>query len=307
MASKASLRDVQRTVDELRAELEATRRAAHGNGNTVYVLPEKKMRHFVGAEGECVESFVEDIKAAIKVRKLRGQNAADFVVSHLEGAARREIRHRPRVADDSELILRTLQDTFGERMSLNTIMRQIYNAIQKRGQSISDYAFVLLGFSEKLGRIPNAPDPERTIRDQFCEGLADSVLRRELKKMLKDDPGVTFFRLRDWAMDMEEEDGLHRKPVKAYSYVTEADDQILKTLENLSLAVKMQTEITEDIRNKQEEFTNRLEKLENQSKERTQRKSTRRDKSTVQCHRCKQMGHYASECPSPCVVSSSEN
>ena len=84
MASKSSLRDIQRTVEELREELEATERAAdrNGNGNTVYVLPERRLRRFSGSDGSSIQTFTEDTRATLKVRGLRDQSAADLVYNY---------------------------------------------------------------------------------------------------------------------------------------------------------------------------------------------------------------------------------
>ncbi|PIK45726.1 hypothetical protein BSL78_17406 [Apostichopus japonicus] len=122
----------------------------------------------------------------MKLRKLTRVSAADFIIAHLDGPARREIRHRPsKLSSDPDKILDVLRDMFGERYTLGSLMRQECNCTQGDRESTSDPAFRLMALAEKLSTIDDAPNPERTIREQFCDGLRDKTLRRELKRLLK--------------------------------------------------------------------------------------------------------------------------
>lgn len=115
--SGRAIKDLQRQFDELAEELVRAKAQNDVQPNTVYVLPnEPKIKTFTGNDGSSVATFVEDIRAALKLKKLRGQEAADFVISYLAGPARQEIRHHPdQIADKADAILETLLDIFGER------------------------------------------------------------------------------------------------------------------------------------------------------------------------------------------------
>ena len=306
VVSKTTLRDVQKRPDDLTAEMMSAK-AANQAPNTVYVLPpEKVVGTFTGSDGMSVQTFIENIQAGLKLRKLTGPSAADFIMAHLDGAARREIRHRPNAFQNNpDTLLTILRDTFGERLTLGNVMRDLYNCVQRDGETISEFAFRLMGLAEKLKNLPGGPDPEKTIMEQFCDGLNDGVLRRELKKMAKEEPDVTFFRLRDWAFDMGEDERLHpRRSNGASVYGIEAvEDRVVGTLESLSLAIKGQTEVLDAIRAQQIDFASRLEKVEQKQNKSSSGRRAPRDKSQVKCRRCQEMGHYASECPSPVVVS----
>ncbi len=52
-----------------------------------------------------------------------------------------------------------------------------------------------------LRQAPNAvPDVQLALRDQFVEGIRDSILRRELRKLVRDRPRVTLFEVREEAL-----------------------------------------------------------------------------------------------------------
>lgn len=50
-----------------------------------------------------------------------------------------------------------------------------------------------------------------TIEEQSQDGLRDTALRREIKRMMEDKPLVKFTELRDWAVEMELEDSIHKR------------------------------------------------------------------------------------------------
>lgn len=305
----AKLRAAQRRVEELTEELEAARGGGDNQPGTIYVLPkQKKLKTFSGTDEIPVTTFVEDAKAAVKVRKLVGHEAADFILSHLEGAARQEIKHQPAVvATDPDRVCQVLLDTFGQRRSMGSLMREICSTVQQEGESVAEFAFNLMNLADKLRDIPGAPDSGQTIKEQFRDGLLDSFLRREVKRLMKEDPRATFINVRDWAMDMAEEEfdkpkRFTRKKVTAFgSQVSET--QLLSALDNLSLAIQGQAKVLENIQTQQGDLQSRVEKLETRdNRGRQSRRGPPRDRSQVECFRCHERGHYASECPSPSPV-----
>ncbi|KAJ8043246.1 hypothetical protein HOLleu_10248 [Holothuria leucospilota] len=151
----SKLRQADRRVEELMEELAAVR-AEQNEAKMMYVLPkQKKLRTFSGNDGSSVESFVEDARAALKVRKLRGTEAVDFVLSHLDGPARQEVKHQPQaVQAKADRILQALLETFGERRTLGSLMREICSRVQGEDESIADFGFALMGLADKLSNIP---------------------------------------------------------------------------------------------------------------------------------------------------------
>jgi len=92
-------------AEEMRAELEARRQqmkdllekqeAAAATPVTVVVQRERRLRSFSGSGADPVNDWIEDARAMISAQGLTAREVADYLVSHLEGPARREIRCRP--------------------------------------------------------------------------------------------------------------------------------------------------------------------------------------------------------------------
>lgn len=292
----ATLEDMQEQLNQLRDEL-ANAKVSGDRPGSVYLLPkEKKLKPFSGASGCDVYSFVEDVKAAIKVRKLEGEDVANFILSHLEGSARREIKHRPEsLLTEPSKILDVLQETFGERCTLSSLMRELCNRGQKDGETVPEYAFALMALADKMQNLENAPDLQVTLKEQFRDGLLDPVLRREVKRLMIEEPDVTFLSLRDWALEMAEEVSSlpQRKGTKINLYSVDAsENQLTKTLETLSSVVEGQTLILQQIQKEQKELAERVEKLERP-------RPPWKDRGSLECYRCHKKGHLARECLSP--------
>ncbi|PIK37873.1 hypothetical protein BSL78_25296 [Apostichopus japonicus] len=121
----ADLDEMRQRLDELEKELVEAKKGSSERPGVVYLLPkEKKLRSFSGVENQDVLSFIEEAKAALRLRKLEDQDASEFVIAHLEGSARQEVKHRPQSdVSDPKKLFELLQETFGERRSLSCLMR----------------------------------------------------------------------------------------------------------------------------------------------------------------------------------------
>lgn len=288
----ATMEELQEKLEKLTAELKS---------REVYFPPkEKKIRPFNGSDGTAVRDFVEDIQAGLKLRRLKKEDAIHYVNAHLEGAARQEVKHRPAgEKTDAQSILKILEDAFGDRLTLGQLMRQAYHRIQEDGESVTEYGYALLSLGARIEEKAGAAEAEKIIKEQFQDGLSDQILRREVKRLVKEKPQLSFLEVRDWAVDMEDGERSHithrrRGAVRQAEVAVEMGPMV----EGLTAAIRGQTDVLEKMRTQQEEFNFRLTKLE----ERNQNSMGRRpqvDIRNVQCYRCQQFGHYARTCRVP--------
>ena len=124
-----------------------------------------------------MSNFIEDVQAALKVRKLSGVEAANFILANLEGAARQKLKHQSaEVRASPDRILEKLEETFGDRRTLGSLMREVCNKVQREKETVADFAFKLMSLADRLTKLPGAPDVEQTIKEQFRDGLLDGVL-----------------------------------------------------------------------------------------------------------------------------------
>ena len=84
---------------------------------TVVVQRERRLRNFLESGAETVTEWIEDAHAMISAQGLTGKEAADCLLSHLEGPARRGVRCRPAdQLNDADALFINLRETFGERV-----------------------------------------------------------------------------------------------------------------------------------------------------------------------------------------------
>lgn len=114
--------------------------------------------------------------------------------------------------------------------------------------------------------------------------------------MLKEKLSVTFIELRDLAIEMEVEDSLHKRcPGRRTAAILSTEAEFGWALETLSTALLNQTKVLQGTKVQQTKLAACMDNLERaQSVGRLPQ--TTRNRSTVQCYRCRQNGHYATEC-----------
>ena len=89
--SQAEVDQLKKQVDDLTALIKA---ANLGTGQTPsaprYVYIPKKLRKFSGDRSE-MEDWVHEAKSLLATMGYTGKDASDFLITHLEGAAKKEI------------------------------------------------------------------------------------------------------------------------------------------------------------------------------------------------------------------------
>lgn len=166
-----------------------TKRAAR---SYVYIPRERQIQNFSGdysKDGRDVGEFIEEVERVLRTREQTLDEKFDFVVSILRGPALEEVRMcAGNESKKPSHVVDCLREAFGEKRSATQLLQSFYNRKQAEGEKLSDYSHALshlLNSAVKQSR-DLVPDEKILLRDQFIEGLADALLKRELRKLVRE-------------------------------------------------------------------------------------------------------------------------
>lgn len=249
---------------------------------TFLLLPsQKKLPTFSGlAEGK-LEDWISDMLSAIEARPLSEEERVNFVYQHLSGPAKDEIRYRGR--ESVCIIFSTLRDVFGVRGSSVQLQRAFFDRRQKEGEKLRDFSHSLLDLFERAKRkSPHLMEnKEHLLNHQFAEGVSDGILRKHLKKSIREDPDIDLFTLRSEAIEWAEESSL---PVETQPQVAvEAAHAKSDTAMMLEILQKQQKQI--------DELTKTVRELQASKNSRPRSRA-----SVPKCSFCHRDGHVTDKC-----------
>ncbi|RXN37961.1 hypothetical protein ROHU_001562 [Labeo rohita] len=181
------------------------------------------------------------------------------------------------------------------------------------GEDLREYSHALSTMlNVALQQSPNAiPDVQAALRDQFVEGVKDSILRRELRKIVWDRPHVTLFEVREEALLWCVEDRPRGTSMARNRYLlgvgveegaasrnvcTSSSEGLNAVLQEVVKAVAQQGKAIGELTNAARNLT--IQRV-SPSLERPQRAKVKprytRDGQPI-CLRCEGVGHIARQC-----------
>lgn len=284
--------------------------AATASGTTpqkqIVVFPrDKKIKNFTGkkiAGDQPVEDFVEELKTTFEAREMTPAEKVDFIMSHLEGPAKEEVRmYTKKERSNPEFLLDVIIQAFGEKRSCSQLLKLFYERKQKENETLREYSYSL---NELLKRVAKAdpkavPDPEKTLRDQFADNVRDPFLRKELKKLIRERQ-PTFLDVREEALRWsEEEERPHRtmpKPPLSQEVAADTTDDSPQC--SASSTVTPMDKVLEALLKQQKSLEELTSSIKDIKQPRTQ-DSPREwsgQRPNIVCFRCNRNGHIARNC-----------
>ncbi|KAL1278784.1 hypothetical protein QQF64_025457 [Cirrhinus molitorella] len=196
----------------------------------IYVPRERKCSKFSGkvsSGSPSLEDWIEEVESCIRGRHMSELDKAMFVYDHLEGEARTEIKFRPGdVKGNVTEIFTVLRELYSSSVSYVILQQQFFDRKQKEGESLQEFSHALMGLMDKVRKANSnvVSDYQVVLRDQFCENVQDHTLRRELKRLVRQDSSLNLLDLRKEAMRWVEEGQPQRNrssKVAPYSFETQ--------------------------------------------------------------------------------------
>lgn len=266
----------------------------------VFIPRERKCPTFRGTSGIPVQDWVEEMKATLRTRRLRPVDQAYFIYDHLEGAAKDEIRYRPRAErEDPKKILSILEDLYGCSKSYVSLQQSFFSRKQQEGESLQEFSHALNCLMEQVERCaPRELQGGPTLlRDQFVEHVLDPNLRRELKRVVRKHPEYSLLDVRGEAIRWEREGRPEEPRGRSYSVPSFSAMQYSESKAPTSHANTEMAELKRMLQNQQEQLNKLTESMfALQTASRPQ--ATQAVPNTIICRRCQKPGHYANQCRS---------
>ena len=307
---KAQLSELSKKHD---TAMEAIATLTASSRSYVYVPRERHIEPFSGdpdRDGRSVEEFIEEVE---RVTRTRGQSPADkvdFILSLLKGSALEEIRlcsdEDPK--DPNELFA-LLREAYAEKRSVAQLLQAFYGRQQREGEDIQEYSHALSQILRlALKQKPDAvADAKMAVRDQFIEGVQDSSLRRELRKMVREKPQSTLLNVREEAIAWSlEEKPSNTKVAKSRQVVCDSirgegqcsgnTSQKPTTLEDLVKVMAEQSKAIGELTMAFKESLALKESFNRDKGGKPRPKPQFTEDGKPICFRCKGVGHISKEC-----------
>ena len=296
---KALVERLSAQHDEALKQLAALKAQQEKPPVTRLVIPrERKLRRFSGSPDSSlsVDEFVEEAVSIFQAREMPPHEALDLIVSHLDSPAKDEVKlHPASYRNTAKKIIGILKEAFGEKRSLPQLMKSFYDRKQKSDETLMEYSHALRDLFSKVTRASpsSASSEDKTLRDQFVEHVRESFLRRELKKLIRGRPDISFLDVREEALHLAEDDTADHvafvdkvdsspRPPQPAANAQHSDLQAL-----LAAFTKQQEDIAA------------LTKAVNDLQSNRPQTNQSQGKRNITCYNCQRQGHVARKCRFP--------
>ncbi|XP_067656521.1 uncharacterized protein [Haliotis asinina] len=199
-----------------------------------------------------LEEWLLDVKCTVEARKLSDEEHALLLCQHLGGRARQEILARgSSVKESPKEIIKVLRKVFGGGSDLPTAQHRFYSHRQKPGQDLITLSLDLIDLYDHITDIEPAFSNQRksALKSQFAEAASNDTIKREIRRLTKEQPDLEFLDLRDRLIEWSGSNiTAARDKASVEEHHINMDDIVRRQAE---LIEKQQQQINELMRHKQ--------------------------------------------------------
>ena len=312
----AALRDLLNKMrvrsDETEKELAATQlklRAAEGS-KTVYISKDRKLDKFSGRKTKdgslSVDEWIDD--ASYHLRNLPGAEAqVEFLLDHLQGQARDEIRVLPQSERKSpDRIFGRLRVIFQDEDTVAQIQQAFYQRSQKKDESLQQYSLQLLKIMDRLCKKQKevVGNRELMLKERFIDGVLDPQLKREMRRFAMDHPEISFQEFRTVVMKWcEDEKRVYTLPqeVEVNAVTKEPEIDVVSILKSQQDLLAKQQQQLDLLTSMMERSASGVQQQALPHRGRGGRRPYGRrfsgSGSSRACHKCGSLEHFIRNCP----------
>ena len=210
-----SAEELQQEVDELRQQLKQLelRQKSEVKPPPVYIKSDRKIPKLAGRpvkeNDPEVDEWVTDMREHLSSLP-SNESKIDFVLDHLAGSAKSEVRLRPpemkRTADD---ILKIIEDVYKPQDTLTQLRHKFYERTQHENENLEAYSLALMKMMNQICKKEGTEvsSQDNVLIEKFIDGIKDPQLKRELRRFSIENTGLPFFEFRGrvllWVDDQE--------------------------------------------------------------------------------------------------------
>lgn len=145
-----------------------------------------------------IDDWIDELEIAFSAREYTDSQKVDLIYSHLDGQAKEEIKYRSDIRQDPHAILDCLESAIRNPESVTSLQYNFFERTQKESETIWQYSYALLNLYQIVIRKDHKAFPSKhlTLCEIFANGLSDSFLRKEVKRLLRNKP-ADFHKFRD--------------------------------------------------------------------------------------------------------------
>jgi len=284
-ALKAQFEVATKSLEDTKAELAAVK-SKSSEPKVIYAQREKKLKKFQGDESAA--DWVQDAQSGIALRKeWSEEEKLDYVLSHLEGLARDELKYRSKLECNTvQKVFDILLEVFSDVTSVSEVLGQFHCRRQREGESLMAFAQALMKLMDQAIKLNKGSlgDKDKQLRDHFSEFVRDSRIKMALKRLIRSSPDTSFMDIRGEAIAIEND---VKTPVRqATNREIDVAVAAASTPEGESAKLYRLVKDQGDL-------------IANMAKELKELKMSRmsHQKATFTCFRCQEPGHLKRNCP----------
>ena len=193
--------DIKEQVKALQAKL-AAMEASQKSSSVVYMKSDRKFPKFAGrpekdSDPDVIE-WITDMREYIASKSSKDHHV-DFIMDHLTGSAKSEIRLRPpEQRKTADQILNILEQLYHIKDTVTQLQQKFYQRDQHADETLESYSLELMKIADQITRRAGKEmsDKDKILVERFIDGLRDQHLRQELRKFSIDKGPLPFLEFR---------------------------------------------------------------------------------------------------------------